>query len=181
MNLKDDLGPILISSQQIHQRVVQLGAEITHNYQDSDLVLVSILKGGTVFLADLMREIKIPLTIDFMCISSYGLASDKYGVVRITKDLDQSIESRDVIIVEDIIDTGLTLRYILKNLRAREPKSLEVCTLLDKSARRIADIKIKYKGFDIKDKYVVGYGLDYRQQKRNLPHIYELDESLLKS
>ncbi|GFP28652.1 hypoxanthine phosphoribosyltransferase, partial [Candidatus Hakubella thermalkaliphila] len=155
------LGPMLISAEEIRQRVASLGEEITRDYQGKDLILVNVLRGGVVFLADLIREIKLPLAIDFMDISSYGISEGSSGVVRITKDLEDNIEGKDVLIVEDIIDTGLTLRYLLRNLRAREPGSLEVCTLLDRSVRRIADIKIKYKGFDILDKYVVGYGLDF--------------------
>ncbi len=174
------LGPMLISAEEIRQRVTTLGEEITRDYKGKDLILVSVLRGGVVFLADLIREIKLPLAIDFMDISSYGISEGSSGVVRITKDLEDNIEGKDVLIVEDIIDTGLTLRYLLRNLRAREPGSLEVCTLLDKSVRRIADIKIKYKGFDILDKYVVGYGLDFQQKYRNLPDIYVIkDEKLI--
>lgn len=174
------LGPMLISAEQIRKRVATLGEEITRDYKGKDLILVSVLRGGVVFLADLIREIKLPLAIDFMDISSYGISEGSSGVVRITKDLEDNIEGKDVLIVEDIIDTGLTLRYLLRNLRAREPGSLEVCTLLDKSVRRIADIKIKYKGFDILDKYVAGYGLDFQQKYRNLPDIYVIkDEKLV--
>lgn len=174
------LGPMLISAEEIRQRVATLGEEITRDYKGKDLILVNVLRGGVVFLADLIREIKLPLAIDFMDISSYGISEGSSGVVRITKDLEDNIEGKDVLIVEDIIDTGLTLRYLLRNLRAREPGSLEVCTLLDKSVRRIADIKIKYKGFDILDKYVVGYGLDFQQKYRNLPDIYVIkDEKLV--
>jgi hypoxanthine phosphoribosyltransferase len=174
------LGPVLISAEEIRRRVASLGEEITRDYKGKDLILVNVLRGGVVFLADLIREIKLPLAIDFMDISSYGISEGSSGVVRITKDLVDNIEGKDVLIVEDIIDTGLTLRYLLRNLRAREPGSLEVCTLLDKSARRIADIKIKYKGFDILDKYVVGYGLDFQQKYRNLPDIYVIkDEKLV--
>lgn len=174
------LGPMLISAEEIRQRVASLGEEITRDYKGKDLILVSVLRGGVVFLADLIREIKLPLAIDFMDISSYGISEGSSGVVRITKDLEDNIEGKDVLIVEDIIDTGLTLRYLLRNLRAREPGSLEVCALLDKSVRRIADIKIKYKGFDILDKYVVGYGLDFQQKYRNLPDIYVIkDEKLV--
>ncbi|MBT9170571.1 MAG: Hypoxanthine-guanine phosphoribosyltransferase [Actinobacteria bacterium] len=170
------LGPMLISAEEIRQRVASLGEEITRDYQGKDLILVNVLRGGVVFLADLIREIKLPLAIDFMDISSYGISEGSSGVVRITKDLEDNIEGKDVLIVEDIIDTGLTLRYLLRNLKAREPATLEVCTLLDKSVRRIADIKIKYKGFDILDKYVVGYGLDFQQKYRNLPDIYVIKD-----
>ncbi|GFP30268.1 hypoxanthine phosphoribosyltransferase [Candidatus Hakubella thermalkaliphila] len=170
------LGPMLISAEEIRQRVASLGEEITRDYQGKDLILVNVLRGGVVFLADLIREIKLPLAIDFMDISSYGISEGSSGVVRITKDLVDNIEGKDVLIVEDIIDTGLTLRYLLRNLKAREPATLEVCTLLDKSVRRIADIKIKYKGFDILDKYVVGYGLDFQQKYRNLPDIYVIKD-----
>jgi len=170
----DILGNVLFSEQEISERVSELGREITKNYKGRNLLLVSILKGGVIFLSDLIKQIDLPLSIDFMSISSYGIGGTSTGVVRITKDLDESIEGKDVLIVEDIIDTGLTIGYLLRNLKSRYPKSLEICTLLDRDVRRIADIDIKYIGFKIGEKYIVGYGLDYKQKFRNLQSIYEL-------
>jgi len=170
----DILGNVLFSEQEISERVSELGREITKNYKGRNLLLVSILKGGVIFLSDLIKQIDLPLSIDFMSISSYGIGGTSTGVVRITKDLDESIEGKDVLIVEDIIDTGLTIGYLLRNLKSRYPKSLGICTLLDRDVRRIADIDIKYIGFKIGEKYIVGYGLDYKQKFRNLQSIYEL-------
>jgi hypoxanthine phosphoribosyltransferase len=170
----DILGNVLFSEQEISERVSELGREITKDYRRRNLLLVSILKGGVIFLSDLIKRIDLPLSIDFMSISSYGIDGTSTGVVRITKDLDESIEGKDVLIVEDIIDTGLTISYLLRNLKSRYPKSLEICTLLDRDVRRIADIGIKYVGFKIGEKYIVGYGLDYKQKYRNLQSIYEL-------
>ena len=170
----DILGNVLFSEQEISERVSELGREITKNYKGRNLLLVSILKGGVIFLSDLIKQIDLPLSIDFMSISSYGINGTSTGVVRITKDLDESIEGKDVLIVEDIIDTGLTIGYLLRNLKSRYPKSLGICTLLDRDVRRIADIDIKYIGFKIGEKYIVGYGLDYKQKFRNLQSIYEL-------
>ena len=170
----DILGNVLFSSSEIAGRISELGSEITKNYIGKNLLLVSVLKGGVIFLADLIKQIDLPLSIDFMSISSYGIDGASTGVVRITKDLDESIEGKDVLIIEDIIDTGLTISYLLRNLRSRYPKSLEICTLLDRDVRRIADIDIKYVGFKIGEKYIVGYGLDYKQRFRNLQSIYEL-------
>jgi hypoxanthine phosphoribosyltransferase len=168
------LGKELFTSSDIKGRNSELGREITEDYKYKNLLLVSILRGGVIFLADLMKEIDLPLSIDFMSISAYGFNGTSTGVVRITKDLDESIEGKDVLIVEDVIDTGLTISYLLRNLRSRFPKSIEICTLLDRDIRRIADINIKYVGFKIGEKYIVGYGLDYKQKFRNLQSIYEL-------
>jgi len=168
------LGKVLFSSSDIKNRISELGKEITQDYKYKNLLLVSILRGGVIFLCDLMKEIDLPLSIDFMSISAYGINGTSTGVVRITKDLDESIEGKDVLIVEDIIDTGLTISYLLRNLKSRFPNSLEICTLLDRDIRRIADINIKYIGFKIGEKYIVGYGLDYKQKFRNLQSIYEL-------
>jgi hypoxanthine phosphoribosyltransferase len=168
----------LIPPDVLSKRVGELGAKISADYVDRDLVLVTVLKGGLFFLADLCRRIDLPLTIDFMAVSSYGPAA-LTGEVRITKDLDESIEGRAVLVVEDIIDTGLTLNYLLGVLRSRGPASLEVCVLLDKDIRRIVDLPIAYRGFSIPDKWVVGYGLDHRQLLRNLPYIGVLHESAL--
>ena len=168
------LGKVLFPSPDIKNRISELGKEITQDYKDKNLLLVSVLRGGVIFLSDLMKEIDLPLSIDFMSISAYGINGTSTGVVRITKDLDESIEEKDVLIVEDIIDTGLTISYLLRNLKSRFPNSLEICTLLDRDIRRIADINIKYIGFKIGEKYIVGYGLDYKQKFRNLQSIYEL-------
>jgi len=168
------LGEVLFSNSDIKNRISELGKEITQDYKDKNLLLVSVLRGGVIFLSDLMKEIDLLLSIDFMSISAYGINGTSTGVVRITKDLDESIEEKDVLIVEDIIDTGLTISYLLRNLKSRFPNSLEICTLLDRDIRRIADINIKYIGFKIGEKYIVGYGLDYKQKFRNLQSIYEL-------
>ena len=168
------LGKVLFPSSDIKNRISELGKEITQDYKDKNLLLVSVLRGGVIFLSDLMKEIDLPLSIDFMSISAYGINGTSTGVARITKDLDESIEGKDVLIVEDIIDTGLTISYLLRNLKSRFPNSLEICTLLDRDIRRIADINIKYIGFKIGEKYIVGYGLDYKQKFRNLQSIYEL-------
>lgn len=168
------LGEVLFSNSDIKNRISELGKEITQDYKDKNLLLVSVLRGGVIFLCDLMKEISLPLSIDFMSISTYGINGTSTGIVRITKDLDESIEGKDVLIVEDIIDTGLTISYLLRNLKSRFPNSLEICTLLDRDIRRISDINIKYIGFKIGEKYIVGYGLDYKQKFRNLQSIYEL-------
>ncbi len=167
-----DVATVLFSEQEIRQRIQELGREITRDYAGRSPVLVSVLKGAFVFLADLFREIDLPVRIDFMSISSYGVRSEETGgVVRILKDLDQDIGGEDVLLVEDIIDTGLTLSYLMTALWARQPRSLEVCTLLDKSARRIPPVKIKYRGFECPDTFVVGYGLDVAERYRNVPLI----------
>jgi hypoxanthine phosphoribosyltransferase len=164
----DDLE-VLFSEQQIRERVRVLGRQITEDYQDRSLVLVTVLRGSVFFATDLSRQIKLTLSLDFLSISSYGEGSE--GVVRITKDLEENIAGKDVLLIEDIIDTGFTLKYLLRNLGGRNPRSIEVCTLLDRRARRIIDLDLKYIGFEIPDKFVVGYGLDYKQQYRNLPYI----------
>src|ERR1041385_7052420 len=160
---------ILFSEDQIQERVSTLGQQIQIDYKDRDLVLISVLRGSIFFTTDLARRIGLPLSMDFLSISSYGEGSE--GVVRITKDLEQNIAGKDVLLIEDIVDTGFTLKYLLRTLSGRNPKSIEVCTLLDRRARRIIDIDLKYVGFEIPDKFVVGYGLDYRQRYRNLPYI----------
>ena len=174
------LGRVLFPSSEIQERISELGKQITKDYKDKNLLLVSILRGGVIFLTDVAKQIDLPLSIDFMAISTYGIAKDSTGVVRITKDLEESIEGSDVLIIEDIIDTGLTLSYLLRNLKSRNPKSLEVCTLIDRDNRRISDIKIKYIGFSIGERYIVGYGLDYKQKFRNLESIYELNIDTVK-
>ena len=148
-----------------------MGEQISKDYVGKDLLLVGILKGAVVFLSDLMRKISIPLHLDFMAVSSYGQATESSGAVMILKDLETNISEKHVLIVEDIVDTGLTLKYIVENLKSRNPLSLKVCTLLDKPERRLVDVQVDYKGFSIPDAFVVGYGLDYGEQYRHLPHI----------
>ena len=167
--MADEVLEILFDEQQIRARVADLAREITREYAGRRLVLVSILRGSVFFATDLARQIELPLSMDFLSISSYG--EDSEGVVRITKDLEENIAGKDVLVIEDIIDTGFTLKYLLRTLASRNPKSLEVCALLDRRARRIIEIELKYIGFEIPDKFVVGYGLDYRQRYRNLPYI----------
>ncbi|MDO8848431.1 MAG: hypoxanthine phosphoribosyltransferase [Coriobacteriia bacterium] len=167
---------ILLTPEEIAEKVALLGAQITADYQGRDLVLITVLKGGLIFLADLCRRIDLPHTVDFMAVSSYGPGAA--GSVRITKDLDDTIEGRDVLMVEDIIDTGLTLNYLLRVMRARKPASLAVCTLLDKDVRRIMDLPIEYRGFAIPDRFVVGYGLDLEGVWRNLPYVATLHDEI---
>ncbi|MBA2700553.1 MAG: hypoxanthine phosphoribosyltransferase [Chloroflexi bacterium] len=167
-----DIGEILLTEDQIARRVVELGARIGADYQGRPVTLVSVLKGSLPFMADLMRAIDLPLRIDLMEVSSYGGgATESSGLVRILKDLSTSIEHEDVLIVEDIIDTGLTLNYLVRYLRGKNPATLRICTLLDKPARRLVDIPVEYVGFTIPDQFVVGYGLDYGEVYRNLPFV----------
>ena len=172
---KDPLGEVYLSAEQIKDRVKKLGKMISATYQDKDLVLLGILKGSFVFMADLVRNIKIPHSLDFMAISSYEGVEGSPEAVKILKDLDESITGKHVVIVEDIIDTGLTLGYLIRHLEARNPASINVCTLLDRSIRRIVPLPISFTGFDIPDVFVVGYGMDYRQLYRNLPSLYLCD------
>lgn len=165
----------LFSAQQIRERVAQLGREISRDYRDRELLLIGILKGAVVFMADLARELTIPAAFDFMAVSSYGAATESSGVVRILKDLDLSLENRHVLIVEDIVDTGLTLHYLYEHLQARGPASLKICVLLDKPERRKIEVPVHYRGFQIPDHFVVGYGLDYDETYRNLPYIAVLN------
>jgi len=169
--LADDIAEILVNEAAIRAKVAELGAQVTRDYTGRDLVLVSILKGALPFLADLMRQIPLPLSLDFMEVSSYGDATSSSGVVRILKDLAKPIEGRHVLIVEDILDTGHTLSYVIEHLRGQHPSSLGLCALLDKPARRVVPIQVDYKGFEIPDKFVVGYGLDFAERYRNLPFI----------
>ncbi|MBC8389670.1 MAG: hypoxanthine phosphoribosyltransferase [Actinobacteria bacterium] len=162
---------VLIDEKKLRRRVRELGQEITRDYKDRDPVLVSVLRGSFIFIADICREIKIPVTFDFMAVSSYGNSKVSSGIVRITKDLEFSIENKEVIIIEDIVDSGRTLNYLVKNLQARNPKNIEVCALLDKDVPRKTENKVKYKGFDIPNKFVVGYGLDFEEKYRNFPFI----------
>lgn len=174
----NDIERCLVSHEEIAQKVAQLGEQISRDYMGKNLVVVGILKGAIVFLSDLIRQIKIPVYLDFMAVSSYGSSTASSGVVRILKDLDKSIEGKDVLIVEDIIDSGLTLKYLLENLEARRPNSVQVCTLLDKPARRETPVDIKYNGFVIPDEFAVGYGLDYNDKYRNLPGVYVLKKEI---
>ncbi len=177
MSLHDDVEEILLDSDAIAARVVELGSQLTGDYAGRDPVLVSVLKGALVFLADLMRAMDLPSSIDLMEVSSYA-GTETSGQVRILKDLSKPIEGRDVIVVEDIIDTGLTLNYLLGYLADRQPASIKICCLLDKPARRLADIPIDYIGFTIPDRFVIGYGLDYEERYRNLPYIGVLKPSV---
>jgi hypoxanthine phosphoribosyltransferase len=170
------IGEVLVPAEELQRRIRELGAEISRDYADRDLIMIGVLKGAVLFLADLMRELTVPCEVDFMAVSSYGSATDSSGVVRILKDLDSSIEGRNVLIVEDIIDSGLTLQYLLRNLRARNPASVEVCALLTKPDRRRVELPIRYVGFEIPNRYVIGYGLDYAQRYRNLDCVAVLNE-----
>jgi len=161
----------MISESVIEDRIRALGAQISADYQGKELHLICVLKGGAFFLCELAKHITLPVTIDFMCLSSYGAGTKSSGVVRIAKDLDDSIEGRDVLVVEDIIDSGNTLHYLLEVLAQRKPKSMHLCTLLDKPSRREVEVDVEYIGFSIPDEFVVGYGLDYDQKYRNLPYI----------
>lgn len=167
----ESIGEILFPAETIQARVRELGQTISADYAGKDLVLVTILRGGIFFLVDLVRAISIPVAIDLMAISTYGPGVEKQGAVRILKDLEEPIGGRHVLVVEDVIDTGLTLSYLLRHLAPRDPASLKVCTLLDKPARRIAKLPIAYRGFECPDAFVVGYGLDYQQHYRNLPYL----------
>jgi hypoxanthine phosphoribosyltransferase len=170
----DAIGEILVPAEDLQRRVRELAAEVSRDYEGRDLVLVGVLKGAIFFLSDLMRHIKVPCEVDFMAVASYGSATKSSGVVRILKDLDAVIEGRDVLIVEDIVDSGLTLQYLLRNLRGRNPRSLEVCALLIKPERRKVELNARYVGFEIPDRFVVGYGLDHAERYRNLPFVAAL-------
>ena len=188
---ESEVGEVLVSAEDLQQRVAELGAQISRDYAGKPLLLVGVLKGAVFFLSDLMRHVDIPVEVDFMAVASYGSATDSSGVVRILKDLDAAIEGRDVLIVEDIVDSGLTLQYLMRNLGSRNPRTLEVCALLVKPARRKVgrsrgtlavgeyprfDQPPKYIGFEIEDRFVVGYGLDYAERHRNLPFVAALEK-----
>ena len=177
--VKNAVGEILIEEEPLQARIAELGAEISSEYEGRDLLLVGVLKGAVFFMADLMRELSIPCEIDFMAISSYGAATDSSGVVRILKDLDTNIAGRDVLVVEDIIDSGLTLSYLMRSLKARKPASLEICALLTKPERREIDVPVKFVGFEIPNKFVIGYGLDFAERYRNLPYVAVLHPDLI--
>ena len=173
-----DVEEILLTGEEVQARVAELGAQLAADYDGREPVLVSVLKGSIIFLADLVRAMPIPLSIDLMEVSSYGTSTESSGQVRILKDLSTSIEGREVIVVEDIIDTGLTLNYLLRYLHDKGPASIRICCLLDKPARRLAPIEIDYRGFTIPDRFVIGYGLDYGERYRNLPYIGVLRPSV---
>ena len=177
-NMHDDIEEVLITEDMLQARIASLAAAIAQDYRDKDLLLVGILRGAIMFMVDLAKRLPLPLDIDFMAISSYGDTTESSGVVRILKDLDEDIGGKDVLIVEDIIDTGLTLRYLMENLARRNPASLTVCALLDKDKDRDKVVEPAYLGFRIPDRFVVGYGLDYAQKYRNLPYIGVLKPSV---
>lgn len=176
--MNKDIKKILIEEKILQAKVAELGAKVTEDYRGKDLLIVCVLKGAVIFTSDLIRKIDLPLDIDFMAISSYGANTKSSGVVRILKDLDMSIEGKHVLIVEDIIDSGLTLAYMIENLKSRGPASVEICTILDKKERRTIELDIKYTGFVVPDEFVVGYGLDYAEKYRNLPYIAVLKEEV---
>lgn len=179
--MQGDLDRILVDAESLRVRVKEIGEQISRDYADRELLLIGILRGAAIFLADLLREITIPVAYDFMAISSYGQETHSSGVVRILKDLDESVEGKHILVVEDIVDTGLTLRYLLDNLHARQVASVRVCTLLDKPDRRQIEVPIDYLGFSIPNLFVVGYGMDFAQRYRNLPFIGILREELTRS
>jgi hypoxanthine phosphoribosyltransferase len=177
--LEGAVGEILIDEDRLQGRIRELGQELSVDYAGRDLLMIGVLKGAVFFLADLMRHVSVPCEIDFMAISSYGASTDSSGIVRILKDLDINIEGRNVLIVEDIIDSGLTLSYLMRNLESREPASLEVCCLLTKPERREIDVPVRYVGFEIPNKFVIGYGLDFAERYRNLPYVGVLHPELM--
>jgi hypoxanthine phosphoribosyltransferase len=181
MSRNQGVAEVLLDEATVQERVAALGADISADYEGRELLLVGVLKGAVFFMADLMRQLSIPCEIDFMAISSYGAATDSSGVVRILKDLDANIAGRDVLVVEDIIDSGLTLSYLMRTLRARRPATLEVCALLTKPERREIDVPVRYVGFEIPNRFVIGYGLDFAERYRNLPYSGVLDPELVAS
>jgi hypoxanthine phosphoribosyltransferase len=173
--LQDEhIGEILVQADELQHRIREMAAEVSRDYKGRDLLLIGVLKGAVFFLADLMRHLDIPCEVDFMAVSSYGSSTDSSGVVRILKDLDAPLEGRNVLIVEDIVDSGLTLQYLMRTLAARNPASIEVCALLTKPERRKVDTPARYVGFEIPDKFAIGYGLDYAERYRNLPYVATL-------
>jgi len=177
--LERAVGEVLIDADALRARIAELGEELSAAYDGRDLLLIGVLKGAVFFMADLMRQLTVPCEVDFMAISSYGAQTDSSGVVRILKDLDINIEGRHVLVVEDIIDSGLTLSYLMRNLESREPASLEVCALLTKPSRREIDVPVRWVGFEIPNKFVIGYGLDFAERYRNLPYVGVLSEALM--
>ena len=177
-DLERGVGEVLIDEASLQVRIAELGHEISEFYRGRDPLLVGVLKGAVFFMADLMRHLRVPCEVDFMAISSYGAATDSSGVVRILKDLDLNIEGRHVLVVEDIIDSGLTLSYLIRNLEAREPATLEVAALMTKPGRREIDVDVRWVGFEIPNRFVIGYGLDFAEHYRNLPYVGVLSEEL---
>jgi hypoxanthine phosphoribosyltransferase len=173
------VGEVLIDAEALRARIGELGDEISAHYAGQDLLLIGVLKGAVFFMADLMRHLTVPCEVDFMAISSYGAQTDSSGVVRILKDLDINIEGRNVLVVEDILDSGLTLSYLMRNLESREPASLEICALLTKPARREIDVTVRWIGFEIPNRFVIGYGLDFAERYRNLPYVGVLSDDLM--
>jgi hypoxanthine phosphoribosyltransferase len=170
----EHIGEILVQADELQHRIKEMAEEVSRDYKGRDLLLIGVLKGAVFFLADLMRQLDIPCEVDFMAVSSYGSSTDSSGVVRILKDLDAPLEGRNVLIVEDIVDSGLTLQYLMRTLAARNPASIEVCALLTKPERRKVDTPARYVGFEIPDKFAIGYGLDYAERYRNLPYVATL-------
>jgi len=176
MGREQPIGEVLVDAETLQRRVREIGHEVSEAYCGKELLLVGVLKGAVFFVADVMRSIDVPVEVDFMAVSSYGSATDSSGVVRILKDLDMAIEGRDVLIVEDIVDSGLTLQYLMRSLSARNPASLEVCALLTKPERRKVDLPIRFVGFEIPDRFAIGYGLDHAERYRNLPYVAAFDD-----
>jgi hypoxanthine phosphoribosyltransferase len=172
----DAIGEILVPEDDLNRRVKEIAEQVSEDYQGKDLVLIGVLKGAVFFLSDLMRHLTVPCEVDFMAVASYGSATKSSGVVRILKDLDTVIADRDVLIVEDIVDSGLTLQYLLRNLAGRNPRSLEVCALLIKPERRKVELETRYVGFEIPDRFAIGYGLDHAERYRNLPYVAALKD-----
>lgn len=178
--MNNQIKEVLLCEEAIKEKVKVMGAKITEDYRGKDLIVLGILKGSVFFMSDLMKEIKIPCKMDFMAVSSYGDATESSGIVKIIKDLDFEIKGKHVLIVEDIIDSGITLKYLMKYLSARNPNSLEIACLLNKPERRKEELQVKYLGFDVPDYFLVGYGLDYAENYRNLPFVGILDEKVYK-
>ena len=178
--MNNDIKEVLYSEDELRDRVRQMGAKISNDYSGKELILIGVLKGSVIFMADLLKEITIPCKMDFMAVSSYGNSTETSGVVRILKDLDFEIQGKDILIVEDIIDSGVTLKYLMKYLSGRKPNSLEIVCLLNKPDRRKVDIDVKYLGYDVPDHFLVGYGLDYAEKYRNLPYVGILKEEIYK-
>jgi hypoxanthine phosphoribosyltransferase len=177
--LERAVGEVLIDADALRARIAELGEAVSAHYAGQDLLLIGVLKGAVFFMADLMRHLTVPCEVDFMAISSYGAQTDSSGVVRILKDLEINIEGRNVLVVEDIIDSGLTLSYLMRNLESREPASLEVCALLTKPARREIEVPVRWIGFEIPNRFVIGYGLDFAERYRNLPYVGVLSDDLM--
>jgi len=169
--VNSNIKEVLFSAEQLAKRIREMGKQITDDYEGKEILMIGVLRGAVIFMADLARAVEVPVAIDFMAVSSYGTSTSSSGVVRILKDLDEDVEGKHLLIVEDIIDSGLTLNYLVENLRSRRPASVKICTLLNKPERRKVDVPVEYNGFTIPDYFVVGYGLDYAEKYRNLPYI----------